>query len=204
MDQMIHIDLRALEPLPRINRIPRHRERHRPKVDHARIVHVQSVEIGPLVCREAEDGDDERDPGEGEGADGFREAPEVPGSCSNRPVSFPKFWNCRINGISLTRPKLIPDDKQFQRNGEDESNVLRDRADAKHSPDRDRTREHKQAEERAEQKDEPDGVDRGVGVSVDSLEPAAAWHRPIAGVSVDDARGCYGAPVTRLSSVNLA
>jgi len=81
MDQMLDIDLGALEPVPRIDRVPQQREKHDAAVDEARVVHIQVVEVLALGRGEAEHGDDERHPGNGHGADGFGEAAEVPGPC---------------------------------------------------------------------------------------------------------------------------
>jgi len=84
MDQVLDIDLGALEPVPCIDRVPQQREKHDAAVDEARVVHVQVVEVLALSRGEAEHGDDERDPGDGDGADGLGEAAEVPGPCLGR------------------------------------------------------------------------------------------------------------------------
>ena len=87
MDQVLDIDLGALEPVPRIDRVPQQCEKHDAAVDEARVVHVQVVEVLALGRGEAKHGDDERDPGDGDGADGLREAAEVPGPCLGGRVS---------------------------------------------------------------------------------------------------------------------
>ena len=87
MDQVLDIDLGTLETVPCIDRAPQQREKHDATVDETRIVHVQVVEVLALDCGEAKHGDDECDPGDGNGADGLGEAAQVPGSCLQGRVS---------------------------------------------------------------------------------------------------------------------
>jgi hypothetical protein len=74
MDQVLDIDLGTLEPVPCVDRVPQQREKHDATVDEARIVHAQVVEVLALDRGEAEYGDDERDPGDGDSANRLREA----------------------------------------------------------------------------------------------------------------------------------
>ncbi len=75
---MLDINLRALEPLARIDRVPQQREEHHPTVEEARVVHRQLVEVGASNSWEAEDGDNKCYPGAGDGANWLGEAAEVP------------------------------------------------------------------------------------------------------------------------------
>ncbi len=71
MNQMLDIDLRALEPLARIDRIPQQCARHDAAVDHAGVVHVQGIQISSFGGRETQHGNDEDDPCAGDVAAGF-------------------------------------------------------------------------------------------------------------------------------------
>jgi hypothetical protein len=171
MDQMLDIDLGPLEPMPGVDGIPQHGEAHGAAVDETGVVHVEVVEVLALCGGEAQDGDDERDPADGDRADRFGEAAEIP----------------------RARAELVAHDEELERDGEDERRVLRNGADAEDGADGDRGGEHEQTQQGADADDEPDGVDGRLGVAVHLLPPAAAREGAVAGIGVDDAGGGDGA-----------
>ena len=98
MDRMLHVDLGTLEPLPRTNRIPQHRNCHYAEIHEDGVVHIQIIQIRARVCRKAEDRNDECDPRAGDVAAGFRPASEVPWPCREKRVS-----NCLRDDVHKKR-----------------------------------------------------------------------------------------------------
>lgn len=60
--QMLNVNLRPLEPLSGIHRVPKQRQRHHTAIYKAGVVHGQFREMRAANGWEAEDRDDEEDP----------------------------------------------------------------------------------------------------------------------------------------------
>ena len=125
---------------------------------------------------------------------GFESRPKCHGPARSR-QQLPSY--SAVIQFCLTWPEPVSNDKQLESDGEDESNILRNCADAEHGADCYWACEHEETEEGCQCENKPDSVDGRLRYAVDLLPPSTPRQSTIAGICIDYSRGGHSAASNR-------